>query len=652
MADIDLLRCLEHETSKLYKFETQMDTKQIQNDLLVAKNRLLEGKSRIGKSRKLYYSRDDLQKDLEQKFQRKKKTCLVAEKNAELAVTKEKQINGPISKKCQDFQLIKGIFSENRDQRDQAQSVTGKISHVAKANLLQKETSVIAIMDDYEEKNSGIATKMQSLKTNVLNISETLSGKVKSKDEMNQAGNTTMESIEKSQMENHLKRCKSQDATDRQQQKEINFKKDEEEIQVLNEQVKNGGLDYAMKTELFENMQKENLQLNQEMQDTCAQISDLMIDWPLKIELQRSKNKLNEALYLEKNLLKQSEQYLEMTAAMENLQMETNETLNERGELEKAIATMQTLKAKMDCLQEKASKLQREVVAKQSENRFLGEQTEKARILVKKIQEKEVHRDKLSQENQKNSKELEAVTKIKAANQRRNNEIRKQICKGQENIQDMQVTHCHDDILQNMDERVRGAEKQHQEISLKLKTRQVDLQNTKNFDACLHDELRRKQEDKRKPLEKRLLALKDELASINAKVNAYGTKNTTPRMSYGSKATTPSTKASLPNPSAVTRFSPSVSAQFSPALNPDGVNKFFKNKRTPTYGQKSVSFHQDTKRSASGGNKRSSATSATGGSTKKPKATAAPKEPKTPRSASRNKKLFTASGYDVFDESP
>ena len=70
MADIDLLRCLEHETSKLYKFETQMDTKQIQNDLLVAKNRLLEGKSRIGKSRKLYYSRDDLQKDLEQKFQR------------------------------------------------------------------------------------------------------------------------------------------------------------------------------------------------------------------------------------------------------------------------------------------------------------------------------------------------------------------------------------------------------------------------------------------------------------------------------------------------------------------------------------------------------------------------------------------------------
>ena len=100
----------------------------------------------------------------------------MAEKNAELAVTKEKQINGPISKKCQDFQLIKGIFSENRDHRDQAQSVTGKISHVAKANLLQKETSVIAIMDDYEEKNSGIATKMQSLKTNVLNISETLSG--------------------------------------------------------------------------------------------------------------------------------------------------------------------------------------------------------------------------------------------------------------------------------------------------------------------------------------------------------------------------------------------------------------------------------------------------------------------------------------------
>merc|ERR1711953_296375 len=619
-----------------------MDTKQIQNDLLVAKNRLLEGKNRIGKSRKLYYSRDDLQKDLEQKFQRKKKTCLVAEKNAELAVTKEKQINGPISKKYEDFQLVQSTFSDNRDHRDHAQSVTGKINHVAKGNLLQKETSVIATMDEYEQKNKEIETKMQAFKANVLNISEALSDKIKSKDEMNQAGNATIVSIEKSQMENHLKRCKRQDASERQQQKEINFKKEEEEIQVLNEQVKNGGLDYAMKTELFETMQKENLQLNQEMQDTCAQISDLMIDWPLEIELQRSKNKLNEALYLEKNLLKQSEQYLEMTAAMENLQMETNETLNERGELEKAIATMQTLKAKMDCLQEKASKLQREVVAKQSEICFLAEKAEKANELDKKIREKEAHRDELSQKNQKNSKELEAVTKIKAAHQRRNDEIQKKIRKDQESIKEMKITNCSDS--ENIEERVQRAETDHQEMSLKLQIRHEDLQKMKSFDSSLHDEVMRKHEDKLKPLEKRLFTMKDELALINAKLNAYGSKGTKARAAYGSNTTTPSTRASLPNPSGETRFSPAVSAQFSPG-NPEGVNKFFKNKRTPTYGQKSVSFRQDTKHSASGGKKRTSATSANGN----PRPA---KEPKTPRSASRNKKLFTASGYSVFDESP
>ena len=178
---------------------------------------------------------------------------------------------------------------------------------------------------------------------------------------MTNAGSATLAAIEKAQMDNHLKRCKNQDAGERQQRKELDFKNEENEIEVLNEQVKNGDLDYAMKTELFENMQKENLQLNQDMQDTCAQISDLMIDWPLKIELQRAKNKLNEALYLEKNLEKQSEQYLEMTAAMENLQMESTETSSERDNLEKTIATLQTLKAKMDSLQQNVSKIQMEV---------------------------------------------------------------------------------------------------------------------------------------------------------------------------------------------------------------------------------------------------------------------------------------------------
>ena len=86
----------------------------------------------------------------------------MAEKNAELAVTKENQINGPISKKYEDFQLVQSTFSDNRDHRDHAQSVIGKINHVAKGNLLQKETSVIATVDEYEQKNKEIETKMQA----------------------------------------------------------------------------------------------------------------------------------------------------------------------------------------------------------------------------------------------------------------------------------------------------------------------------------------------------------------------------------------------------------------------------------------------------------------------------------------------------------
>ena len=56
--------------------------------------------------------------------------------------------------------------------------MTGQINQVAKANLLQKETSVIATMDNSEKENSEIEKKMQDLKNNVLNVSETLSGKL------------------------------------------------------------------------------------------------------------------------------------------------------------------------------------------------------------------------------------------------------------------------------------------------------------------------------------------------------------------------------------------------------------------------------------------------------------------------------------------
>jgi len=129
----------------------------------------------------------------------------------------------------------------------------------------------------------------------------------------------------------------------------------------LNEQVKTGDFDYASKTELFETMQKQNLQFSEEMQQMCAKISDLMVDWPLKIELQRLNSQLNESLFLEKTLLKQGEQYLEMTAAMENLQMESNGVSEEQKELESKLAKLQALKRKIDVVQEEASKVRLEV---------------------------------------------------------------------------------------------------------------------------------------------------------------------------------------------------------------------------------------------------------------------------------------------------
>ena len=47
-----------------------METEQIENDLVAAKNRTLEVKNRISKSREVFYSRDDLNKHLGQKFHR------------------------------------------------------------------------------------------------------------------------------------------------------------------------------------------------------------------------------------------------------------------------------------------------------------------------------------------------------------------------------------------------------------------------------------------------------------------------------------------------------------------------------------------------------------------------------------------------------
>ena len=72
---------------------------------------------------------------------------------------------------------MKSTVTSNRNQRGEAQNVTGQINQVAKANLLQKETSVIATMDQFGKENSEIEKKMQDLKNNVLNVSETLSGK-------------------------------------------------------------------------------------------------------------------------------------------------------------------------------------------------------------------------------------------------------------------------------------------------------------------------------------------------------------------------------------------------------------------------------------------------------------------------------------------
>ena len=70
MANLELIRSLEDETSKLYKFEAQMDTEQIKTDLTVAKKWNLDAKGRIGKSRKSYYHLDDCEKGLNQKVSR------------------------------------------------------------------------------------------------------------------------------------------------------------------------------------------------------------------------------------------------------------------------------------------------------------------------------------------------------------------------------------------------------------------------------------------------------------------------------------------------------------------------------------------------------------------------------------------------------
>ena len=186
-------------------------------------------------------------------------------------------------------------------------------------------------------------------------------GKYRSQDNMNKTGNSIMAEIGKIQMENHVKRCKKQEIVEREQLKVELLKEEEANVEVLSGQVKTGDFDYASKTELFENMQQQNLQINAEMQQMCAQISDLMVDWPLKIELQRLKSQLNESIFLEKNLLKQGEQYLEMTSAMENLQMESREVLDEQKTLENTLARLQTLIGKVDLARERAFKVQQEV---------------------------------------------------------------------------------------------------------------------------------------------------------------------------------------------------------------------------------------------------------------------------------------------------
>ena len=173
-----------------------------------------------------------------------------------------------------------------------------------------------------------------------------------------------MADIGKTQLENHVSRCKKQEVLEKEQSKMESFKEEEAHVEILQEQIKIGEDRYTSNTELFENMQQQNLQINEEMQLMCSKISDLMVDWPLKIELQRVKSQLNESVFLEKNLLMQGKQYLEMTAAMENLQMESREALDEQKELENTLATVETLNGKVGLVREKASMVQQEVSVK------------------------------------------------------------------------------------------------------------------------------------------------------------------------------------------------------------------------------------------------------------------------------------------------
>ena len=177
---------------------------------------------------------------------------------------------------------------------------------------------------------------------------------------MNKTGNSIMAEISKTQLENHVSRCKKQEMMEREQSKTESLTEDEAHVDLLSQQINIGEDSYTSKTKLFESMQQQNLQINEEMQQMCSQISDLMVDWPLKIELQRLKSQLNESVFLEKNLLKQGEQYLEMTAAMENLQMESREALDEQKTLENVFATLESLNGKVSLVREKNSMVQQE----------------------------------------------------------------------------------------------------------------------------------------------------------------------------------------------------------------------------------------------------------------------------------------------------
>jgi len=149
-------------------------------------------------------------------------------------------------------------------------------------------------------------------------------------------------------------------------------------------------------------------------------------------------------------------------------------------------------------------------LAKQNAKRFLSSKSGDLEEFKQKIKDKEAHKNDLMEKKKKACKQFEMTSKLESSEKGNVDHVHGLISRRQENLKEMKDTLA---LWQpNFATRFEEAKTIHEELKAKNVALKENLSGKKNFDESLETEMKRKHQERMKPLEKKFHAKKDDFA--------------------------------------------------------------------------------------------------------------------------------------------